>query len=1301
MKQMKRYWFLGVVVIMALLFAGMTFAKEKGQLPSREHLQQALTQGKIMAHKDLPKLSKEDFKGNLDNFNRPAFKDFQRMVSAKKGMPTPESLCDEGYYWMGGPTWTADTDGTSMVWGAGGNLYFAAANDPTHPVEMWWGDVPLRVRIHNGIALVFCLFYTYSFDVSDPVNPAWLSYGPGALYGFLDAYPSPDDSYWILTDWAYSHGLTVWDPATLNYVWNVAPYNFGYFMDIYIDDEQKVAICGDVLNGYYEFYDVSDLLCSPPTYIGSFDDYGSFNNYGWYNTGLIFYKDEYLYGNYEPWQVYNWVIMNYIYGQPVSYDNAAWVSVYHVPDLHDPLNNYYVKVQHDDSYDIVSMKKADDNILLTHSQNRVGLWTDQFETHLKSGFFGTTTFYATLDGAYSNGLGLVACQEGGARFFADASGGTFQNTGEYWTGGLAVDVIPVRNYLYVPSGSAGIGIIDNTDPTNPVTYSYLWDPTGHGIWYAAGSPDGNYIYISDGSRYVWTVNVTDKLHPAVVSMTNPYDTGGANVRKLTMLGDMLVVGTTNSVNFVDMSVPATPALISSWALPGAATNVKSFDHPSYPDQLFLGVTDTSGRYSTLYFDGAALTDTGSLLLANPLLDVVIVGQIAYVTDAAGSIYPIKMISQSPNIYFDLNRTGVTDLVGVYTWSDVAYPPYDETRLAQVNDQYIAVYGDDTIYGYPAIFLVDIGTDPLAPAFVPATQPGVLPFDFLTGMNSQGNYLYYATDWFGTGALTFKPDVDMPLIVTDPAASPATSDVVAAHNPNPSGGWIQGTVTLSVTVTDTTSAITKVVFKFRDGSRWRIIKTLTTSTPAGTDGTYTYNWDTTTWRYIGTGPSPIRVEVTDSGCNTLIYDSPVTYAINMPPTYDITWDAGCNAPPVGGICDPVSSWVVCKDLCFTVTGLVRNDAAAYHNEVPTPTAPIDDVSQIAYSIDDGAWVLYPVPSGQPDGNANPSWDQHICIDTTKLSDGSHTLKIRVADDCGLHGFKDVNGQSSWTFVSHNDGPSPYITAPMAGDIVRGSAIRVAAKMYTELSTAPVTLVRFYLDPTDYNDPTTGTLIGSATTKDSQGEYSFTWDATSVPFGDHVLVCQAWEDSCCPGPYKSPIVSFNLVDYVAMTVTATGAPTSGNAPLSVVLTAAVTGGQSPYTYAWDFGDGQTGVGNVVSHTYNTAGSYTATVTVTDNTAATATATVAITVTGPVITPPTITSVTKATDPFKLHIYGSNFKPGCVVKINGAQVPTTTYKDSTHVVAKKGSALKNMCPKGTPVKITVVNPDGGVSNEFTYTR
>jgi len=81
-------------------------------------------------------------------------------------------------------------------------------------------------------------------------------------------------------------------------------------------------------------------------------------------------------------------------------------------------------------------------------------------------------------------------------------------------------------------------------------------------------------------------------------------------------------------------------------------------------------------------------------------------------------------------------------------------------------------------------------------------------------------------------------------------------------------------------------------------------------------------------------------------------------------------------------------------------------------------------------------------------------------------------------------------------------------------------------------------------------------------------------------------------------------------------ATATPTSGSAPLVVTLDG--IGSNDPdgsiIAYAWNFGDGTTGSGATVSHTYNNPGTYTATLTVTDNAGASSTDTVTITASDP---------------------------------------------------------------------------------------
>lgn len=79
--------------------------------------------------------------------------------------------------------------------------------------------------------------------------------------------------------------------------------------------------------------------------------------------------------------------------------------------------------------------------------------------------------------------------------------------------------------------------------------------------------------------------------------------------------------------------------------------------------------------------------------------------------------------------------------------------------------------------------------------------------------------------------------------------------------------------------------------------------------------------------------------------------------------------------------------------------------------------------------------------------------------------------------------------------------------------------------------------------------------------------------------------------------------------ALSVSAT--PSFGCAPLNVSFQATATGGSSPYNYAWTFGDGTTGRGNPVSHTYASSGAFTATVTASDSSGQTAWASTLISV------------------------------------------------------------------------------------------
>jgi PKD repeat protein len=80
---------------------------------------------------------------------------------------------------------------------------------------------------------------------------------------------------------------------------------------------------------------------------------------------------------------------------------------------------------------------------------------------------------------------------------------------------------------------------------------------------------------------------------------------------------------------------------------------------------------------------------------------------------------------------------------------------------------------------------------------------------------------------------------------------------------------------------------------------------------------------------------------------------------------------------------------------------------------------------------------------------------------------------------------------------------------------------------------------------------------------------------------------------------------------LSAVATASPGTGDAPFTTTLNASTTGGTSPYAFAWDLGDGSTSTAKSPDHVYSSAGTYTATVSVSDGSAQVAHSSVRVTV------------------------------------------------------------------------------------------
>src|SRR5438128_1902290 len=101
--------------------------------------------------------------------------------------------------------------------------------------------------------------------------------------------------------------------------------------------------------------------------------------------------------------------------------------------------------------------------------------------------------------------------------------------------------------------------------------------------------------------------------------------------------------------------------------------------------------------------------------------------------------------------------------------------------------------------------------------------------------------------------------------------------------------------------------------------------------------------------------------------------------------------------------------------------------------------------------------------------------------------------------------------------------------------------------------------------------------------------------------------------------------------ALATSFTAFPSTPIVNLPVTFTATTTGGKSPYTIGWNFGDGSTGTGASIAHTYSSAQLFTVTETATDSSSPSQTATSSSAVTISTLPPPSTSFTFLPSSPF----------------------------------------------------------------------
>lgn len=200
---------------------------------------------------------------------------------------------------------------------------------------------------------------------------------------------------------------------------------------------------------------------------------------------------------------------------------------------------------------------------------------------------------------------------------------------------------------------------------------------------------------------------------------------------------------------------------------------------------------------------------------------------------------------------------------------------------------------------------------------------------------------------------------------------------------------------------------------------------------------------------------------------------------------------------------------------------------------------------------------------------------------------------------------VLAATNYCYAAYSHDARPVYSSGVSASVVTPGAMAIAPRATPSSGAAPL--------PVTY----------STTISGGHGPFTYSWQMGSNPPDTSATPSTTWST---PGTYITTVTvtdadgltaNSNVSVTVgapnpALTASASANPTTGGQPLSVAFTATPQGGSAPYTYTWDFKDGQSATQQNPSHSFASAGTYAVALTIRDNANANATANVSVTVT-----------------------------------------------------------------------------------------